>query len=368
MKVLHVVPHARHSGIARELDMLLTAPTFALDEVSVCCLGGDGPAVTQWRDAGAQVILLNWRRWLNPRPLWDLAAHIRCGQPDTIYAWGLESLRAIRLAAPQLSGQLIVRKPLSRLGRRHPRSAAFSRLDCWLLKSANRLLAASSAEFKQCVASGIPDSKVRIVPTAVSSPPSMLARNCDSTKPQHLLCAGAMKPEKGFYDAIWAFDFFGYLYDDIRLTIIGEGPERPRLESFARGTGRGPQIQWLGAVPDLGPWLSRATVMWMPSLVDTGAGVTLEAMAAGLPVVAYRWPSLEELMIDGETGFLVEPGNKMQLAQRTRQLLDDAELRHRFGLAARRRAEQQYSPIMFVNSWRQACQECSSTQEAANRA
>src|SRR5262249_1736029 len=101
MRILHILPYARHGSTARELGLLMAASRSAFDKVSVCCLGGDGPTVTQWRDAGAEVVLLNWRRWLNPRPLLKLAAHIHCEQPDTIYAWGLEALRAIRLAAPQ---------------------------------------------------------------------------------------------------------------------------------------------------------------------------------------------------------------------------------------------------------------------------
>jgi len=97
-------------------------------------------------------------------------------------------------------------------------------------------------------------------------------------------------------------------------------------------------LSFLGPQEDMADLLARATLVWVPSLGDTGLHFTLEAMAAGKPVVATNVPSLREIIVDGQTGFLIAPGDKVALARRTRELLRDPELARRMGEAARRRA------------------------------
>ena len=80
----------------------------------------------------------------------------------------------------------------------------------------------------------------------------------------------------------------------------------------------------------------------MPSLRGGGVGAALEAMAAGRPVVASRLADLAEIVVDGETGFLVEPNNKAALARQTRLLLDDPQRRRRMGEAGRQRVAEHF--------------------------
>jgi glycogen synthase len=94
--------------------------------------------------------------------------------------------------------------------------------------------------------------------------------------------------------------------------------------------------------------MARSEVVWVPSLADGGARVALEAMAAGRPVVASRLPGLAEVVVEGETGFLVPPGDKIALARQTRRLLADAELRRRLGQAGRARIAQHFAARVAV--------------------
>ena len=71
-------------------------------------------------------------------------------------------------------------------------------------------------------------------------------------------------------------------------------------------------------------------------------------MAAERPVVASRWPGLAEIIVDGETGFMVAPGNKGALARQTRLLLDDDDLRRRMGQAGRKRVEKSFAAAAMV--------------------
>jgi glycosyltransferase involved in cell wall biosynthesis len=91
------------------------------------------------------------------------------------------------------------------------------------------------------------------------------------------------------------------------------------------------------------PLLSRAAVVWVPSLTGGGVNVALEAMALGRAVVASRLPALAEVIADGKSGLLFTPGNKVELARQTRRLVDGPDLARRLGEEGRRRAAAQFS-------------------------
>jgi glycosyltransferase involved in cell wall biosynthesis len=308
MQTLHVLPHySQPGGHARELRLLVDGGA------------ADGP-----------VICLDRRRALDPRLLWRLAVRVRELRPDVIHAWGLAALRAVRLAAPRAT--VVVRRPTGR----------WSALDRWLLRGAERVLAASAAEAARCRTVGV--QRVCVVPPGIATgaPPAVEGRD--------IVCLGALRPEKGYLDALWAFDILRFVDTSVRLVIAGDGPQRRRLERFAAGLDHGGRVVFVrdSAVADL---LASAAVVWVPSLADTGTGVALEAMAAGRPVVASRW--LAEWVADGETGFVVDPGDKVGLARQTRVLLEDAALRRRLGEAGRRRAAE-LGVDRFVAAWKRA--------------
>jgi glycosyltransferase involved in cell wall biosynthesis len=354
MKVFHVIPHAGPCSISRELDLLLTAPFVDRSDLRICCLAGEGPATLRWREAGVNFEVLNWRRGLDPRPLWTLAAHLRAWRPDVIHAWGLEALRAVRLAAPKTTAAVVVRRPIPsdrRPGRGTGRSL-LSRWERWLIAGANGIFASSTAEAARCAQAGLPIGAIRVVPPGVRLFPLT-----QTPEIPRIVCAGALQPHNGFYEAIWAFDILQFVHDTVELVIVGDGPQRRRLEQFAGQMGHGPRIKFAGQVRDIASFLAQAALVWVPSLTDSGTGMVLEAMACGLAVVASRWPGLAELAVDGETCILVERGNKIELARQTRRLLEDTVLRRDLGKAARRRAEQLFSPAKFVDSWNRAINE-----------
>jgi glycosyltransferase involved in cell wall biosynthesis len=354
MKTLHVVPHSHRSGISRELELLLLEACFDRQCVRVACLGGNGPTTTRWRAAGLEVETLAWRRLLDLRPLLTLAAQVREFQPDVIIVWGLEALRAVRLAAPKTTALIAVRGPIPSNRRSRPDSQAplLSRWERWLLRGADSILAGSNAEALWCLAAGLSRAAVRVVVPGVRPLPAPRV----SDKPR-IVCAGSLEPHKGFYEAIWAFDMLQFVNDDVELVIAGDGPQRGRLMDYANKTGLGHRIHLPGELPDIAPLLAQASLVWVPSQTDCGSGVALEAMAAGVPVVACRWPGLAEIVVDDETGVLIDPRNKMELARQTRFLLDDGARRRQLGEAGRRRATQVFSAEKFVETWNLACKE-----------
>ena len=134
------------------------------------------------------------------------------------------------------------------------------------------------------------------------------------------------------------------------LRVFGEGPLRSELEEQTRALGIGGAVVFAGEVPDARPHLEDADVFALASLSEGMPVSVLEAMAAALPVIASAVDGLEEVVVDGKTGFLTPPGDAAALAARLGQLVDDPSLRIAFGEAGRSRAEEYFS----LPAWRDA--------------
>ncbi|MDQ1584329.1 MAG: hypothetical protein QOF36_2383 [Microbacteriaceae bacterium] len=115
------------------------------------------------------------------------------------------------------------------------------------------------------------------------------------------------------------------LPDDLRATleIVGGGDQKRNLEHLAQSLGLGDRVVFSGYVTDdeLREAYTRATVFAMPSIAELQSIATMEAMASALPVVAANAMALPHLVHDGENGFLFEPGNAQELADRLQEIL-----------------------------------------------
>jgi len=141
-----------------------------------------------------------------------------------------------------------------------------------------------------------------------------------------VLYAGRLSREKGVLELVEAAD-------GMHLVVAGDGPLRDRVP------------QALGFVPraELATLYARAAVFACPSHREGFGVACLEAMAHGRPVVASAVGGLLDLVVDGETGIHVEPGDVTGLRSALQRLLGDGELRRRMGAAGRRRAAERFS-------------------------
>lgn len=126
----------------------------------------------------------------------------------------------------------------------------------------------------------------------------------------------------------------------VRLLIAGEGEYRPVLEQRARERGVAERVTFLGYISSdaLAPYYALADVVALASYAnETFSIMSAEAMACGRPVVGSRFGGIPEVVADGETGFLAEPENAADFAEKIGRLLDDSTLRKRFGQWGRER-------------------------------
>jgi glycosyltransferase involved in cell wall biosynthesis len=157
-----------------------------------------------------------------------------------------------------------------------------------------------------------------------------------------VIAAGRLSPEKGFQVLLDAAPTI-LAHRDTGLAIFGEGTLRPELERRVNELGLADRIVLPGFRSDLDSLLTAADVMVLPSFTEGLPNVVLEASAAVVPVVATAVGGTPEVVADGETGYLVPPGDPAALAERINRLLADEPLRRRFGEAGRRRMRELFT-------------------------
>ncbi len=164
-----------------------------------------------------------------------------------------------------------------------------------------------------------------------------------------LTFVGRLRHEKGVDVFLQAL---GQLRDleDVHALVVGDGPERSKLEEAARGQ----RVHFLGHRDDVDRWFALADVVVVPSRRETFGRVPLEAMALGRPVVASRVGGLVEAVVDNETGLLVPPEDPTALATKLRTLLSQPALANALGEAGRAHCRARHTLEHMATSWRSA--------------
>lgn len=339
MILLHLLSTFDYSAAGRQVSLIapvLRSLPAGLD-IHVAALGGTRgadatPLAAPVRAAGLPVHILGSGRRFDPAAIWALRRLIRDLRPEIIHAWRPPAVRAVGLL--RTWGRSDFRLVVSEARR----GGRMKLLDRWLLRSADAVIAGHPAEAVAIHRLGIAPEHIHELPAAVALPaddPPLLELPLPADA-KIVMCVGPLRPKHGFRDAVWAADVLRYPIPNLHLVIIGDGPERPRLVRFARSINpAGGHAHLLPARPDAAALLARADVVWAPSRSESGGQVVLEAMAAGRPVVATALPGLAALIADGQTGLLIPPGDPLELARRSRPLLDDGEWADRVGAAGR---------------------------------
>ena len=172
-----------------------------------------------------------------------------------------------------------------------------------------------------------------------------------SSDPPLIVAIGRLIPKKGFANLIRACGLLIEHRISFRCEIFGEGPLENQLRAQIEELGLQERVQLLGAKPqhDLREHLARANVFVMPSVAEAEGGmdnlptVIMEAMAAGLPVVSTRIGGIPEMVVENETGFLVQPEDAMALVGAIEKVTNDRSLGQRLGQAGHERAQKLFS-------------------------
>jgi glycosyltransferase involved in cell wall biosynthesis len=133
-----------------------------------------------------------------------------------------------------------------------------------------------------------------------------------------------------------------------RLLLVGHGPEEAELRALATALGIGAHVRFTGELADVAPSLQQMDLYVQASVAEGMPNSVLEAMAAGLPVVATSVGGTPEVVVDGETGLLVPPRDPVALADAMQQLLEDRTMTDAFGQAGRARVEAHFGESLML--------------------
>lgn len=292
------------------------APFYPLDgRVAYRPLGVAG------RSAGVAAAILN-----NALRIRALRAAIRESRPDAVVSF-VDTTNVLTLLATRGMGVPVVVS--ERTDPNHfPIGRAYGALRRWLYPAAQAVIVQTEA------AARFFSRKIRERTHVIPNPVLPAPAKPPATPQVKIVALGRLSREKGFDLLIEAFASVACEWPEWSLEIWGEGPERSALEKLVMEAGISGRVRLPGSTQAPLSVLRAASLFVLPSRVEGFPNALLEAMAAGLPVLAADCRSGPgEIVRDGVDGLLVAPGDAAALAEGIRRLLGDSALRAR--LAAR---------------------------------
>lgn len=166
-------------------------------------------------------------------------------------------------------------------------------------------------------------------------------RDPGSTAPLRIICVGRLSPEKGQLGLIESFAAATRRGLDAELVLVGDGPDRDRVEACVQTTGMQSRVHFLGRLPEARTLeeISKSDVLVVASFMEGLPVVLMEALAMQVPVIAPTIAGIPELVEDGAVGRTFFAGDWHQLADRMLELGSDPAMRARFGAEGRKRIE-----------------------------
>jgi glycosyltransferase involved in cell wall biosynthesis len=348
-RVLIVITLAEVGGAQTYVAQLLPALAERFD-VTVAA-GGSGPLRNAAKAAGVRFLpLRNLRRPVNPLrdllALLELISLMRRERPDILHANSSKAGVLGRLAA------VVARVPIRIFTVHGWAFEAHSGPASWAYLWADRL-AGRCTTVTVCVAehersTGLAARTCRsgrtvVIRNAVDVAAAPRAGSNGGTP--RLITVGRLKAPKDFPTLTRALAALPSGSFD--ALIVGDGPDRPEVEAEVERLGLAKAVRLMGERPDVAQLLAGSDVFVLSSASEGLPLSVEEAMAAGLPVVASAVGGVPEVVVDGETGLLVPPGDAERLAGALGVLLADPDLRLRMGSSGRARAEALFDLAAF---------------------
>lgn len=222
-----------------------------------------------------------------------------------------------------------------------------SPLTRWLYVGGTRTVVTTGERIRQrlFVDNGYPLARMVSVPTGIDlsryAPGDRHAARASLALPDRptLGIVATLRGWKGHADLLDAWRTLAARFPDWQVVIVGDGPQRENLAARIAQEGIADRVRMVGNRDDVETWLQAFDLFALPSWGNEGVPqAVLQAMASGLAVVSTTVGSIDEAVVDGETGFLVGPRDVPALASRLAQLMQDGALRAQFGAAGRDRA------------------------------
>ena len=227
------------------------------------------------------------------------------------------------------------------------------RLQRQAYRCATRVVANSEAAREILQKEGLAAASIAVIPNGIDASGYPDRQAGPTPARRQVITVANLRPEKSHETLIGAAALLAAEFPDVTYQIVGGGPRRTELEALVGAQGLGGRVHFLGHREDVPALLGAADVFVLPSRSEAFPNGAIEAMAAGLPVVASRVGGLLDLIDHGRTGLLVEPSNPEALAAALRQLFTDPSAALQLGERARAHVRQRYAFDRMVDSFEQ---------------
>lgn len=352
-RVLHVITLSDWGGA--QAHVLALARGFRhLYDVTVAC-GPGGPLVARLREEGIRVVEIPGLT-RTPNPLADLATLVRLSRWMRRERFALVHCHSTKAG---LLGRVAARAAgiPAVLFTAHgwpfagswwsPIVRSFLALaERMAARFTTTIICVSHHDREAALRAGIgPSWRLKVIPNGIAPGPWMVdAPSEEGGRGTGEQCTAVMvgrlhEPK----DPITLVNAWARVGASRRLLLVGDGPMRPGVEALILKQGLEGRVAVLGARDDVPVLLRSVDVFVLSSRWEGMPLAVIEAMMSGLPVVATDVGGVSEAVVDGETGFLVPPGNSDALAVALDRLLADPALRRRMGDAGRRRALEHFT-------------------------
>lgn len=363
LKVLLLIPTLDRSGAEKQLTLLATGLPKEEFDVHVVCLTRGGPYQHLLADAGVRCTVIGKRFKFDPFALLRLRKLIRQEAPDIVHSWLFAANSYLRMIAGKKDRPRVI---VSERCVDTWKSGWQRRLDRRQIKRTHLLVANSEsvADFYKDL--GYPDDRVVVIPNGVESPvTNHQSPEGDTTDNREKLLTvlnipadhhivgyvGRIAKQKRVPDLIWALQLLQQLRDRTSFVVVGDGPERQKSLDLAKHMKCDHLVRFVGHREDASRFFGLFDVFWLASDFEGMSNSLMEAMAAGVPVVAGDIPPNRELIDHGKTGYLVPVGDSKAFAQHADRLLADDELRRKISDTARERMRAEFSVERMVERY-----------------
>jgi glycosyltransferase involved in cell wall biosynthesis len=360
IRLVQVIPSLRCGGAERMVVNLMAHLDSRRIRSAAVVLGPreDGALEQALRDRGFDVRFLNKKAGFDPGVIVRLRKIVRCIRPDVVH-----SHLCLHYVLPALVGLPAVRQ----LTTVHlPGDTRYSRVVHPLTRLAFRcgvVPVAVSGEVAAWVRRVCDVADCRVIPNGI--PVSEYRLPCGSRhawrRAQGLddadvvfVCVARLEPQKNHALLLDAFARALRHEPHAHLFLAGDGSCRPELELRVRELGLTPQVRFLGQRADVSQVLGGADVFVLASRNEGNPLALMEAMAAGLPILATTVGGVPELVAEGESGLLVAAGDCGSLSARLATLFRNAALRRALGSRAAARARHAFDASQMAAAYADA--------------
>lgn len=242
----------------------------------------------------------------------------------------------------------------------HFREHLYNRMDRLSLPTATRVITVCEAFARELAGAGVPMERINVQHNSIRPEQMASEEEARAIRTQFgiaegeplVLAIGRLSSEKAQIDLLSAFRHLQDTNSELKakLIIVGDGPERERLEAAARSYGISERVYFAGQISNVKPYYAAADLLVLPSHSEGSPYVLLEAMAAGRAIVATTVGGVPEMVEDEESALLVPPRDPQKMAAAIARVLTDDQLARRLTTNASALIATRYSPETYVRS------------------